>query len=454
MSKYVREIDSIQQLRNTPTSDAAAAHVRTPTGQSGVFVPIKRDPFGRGDDGAVTVQASDGTWWVRRSVVENRTYNVRAFGAKGDGQTDDYGPIQEAINFAEQEGGRVVIPAGTYNVSETLITDTRRASLVGAGNEETVLRKTTNRKTGLPDSGDGITRDVDAVLMVDGGDTKAEANTLKGLSLRTSSPDPDQFGLYITSTFNSHIEDVHTRDVGTGIRAVQIFTTTVLGCQARDTIGDGFSFGSLDVPRTSTSLNIQSCFALRCGGNGYNVEGTKYSQITACAADGVGNWPYNLNTSNISLMNCGFEIPDESKGIRGLFGKYNIIGQTSGNVDPNSEGFKNQLTFTNSKVVIIGSVFDNYNTSGNSKNLILNGDTDLISLQTSYPENGSGFDIDEEATFNRIEGGKVFLDSQKVLEGRITNADLGNTPNTGDAATDDLISALVDVITTHGLGST
>lgn len=43
------------------------------------------------------------------------TLNVRDFGAKGDGQTDDTAFIQCAIN-ACPKGGRVLIPAGLYRV--------------------------------------------------------------------------------------------------------------------------------------------------------------------------------------------------------------------------------------------------------------------------------------------------------------------------------------------------
>jgi len=93
MSKYVREIDSIQQLRNTPTSDAAAAHVRTPTGKSGMFVPMDGDPFGNGDDGTDVLQASNGTWWVRQATVGGRpTADNLASGTIPDGRFPDVIP--------------------------------------------------------------------------------------------------------------------------------------------------------------------------------------------------------------------------------------------------------------------------------------------------------------------------------------------------------------------------
>lgn len=43
-------------------------------------------------------------------------YNVRAFGAKADGQTDDTKPFQAALDAAAKVSGTVFVPAGTYRV--------------------------------------------------------------------------------------------------------------------------------------------------------------------------------------------------------------------------------------------------------------------------------------------------------------------------------------------------
>jgi len=97
MSKFVREVDSIDGLRNTPTSDAAAAHVRTPTAQSGVFVPMDADPFGNGDDGAVALQASDGRWWVRSKAKDGNPFQPEWWGADQLTSGDDEPALRSAI---------------------------------------------------------------------------------------------------------------------------------------------------------------------------------------------------------------------------------------------------------------------------------------------------------------------------------------------------------------------
>lgn len=46
--------------------------------------------------------------------------NVKSFGATGDGIKDDYEALQEAIEFAEENGGYLYIPAGQYRYRGTL----------------------------------------------------------------------------------------------------------------------------------------------------------------------------------------------------------------------------------------------------------------------------------------------------------------------------------------------
>jgi polygalacturonase len=62
-----------------------------------------------------------------------------AYGAKGDGSTDDTTAIQNAINAANTAGGGIVyFPRGTYITSATLTVHTN-VTLMGAGSNVTVI---------------------------------------------------------------------------------------------------------------------------------------------------------------------------------------------------------------------------------------------------------------------------------------------------------------------------
>lgn len=58
--------------------------------------------------------------------------NALDFGATGDGETDDTAALQAAIDEAQKTGALLMIPAGNYRISDTLLV-TARISIVGAG---------------------------------------------------------------------------------------------------------------------------------------------------------------------------------------------------------------------------------------------------------------------------------------------------------------------------------
>lgn len=53
--------------------------------------------------------------------IEAFYFNVKKYGAKGDGFTDDTQAIQKAINAAAKDGGTVFFPKGIYNISGPII---------------------------------------------------------------------------------------------------------------------------------------------------------------------------------------------------------------------------------------------------------------------------------------------------------------------------------------------
>ncbi|HEY7148018.1 MAG TPA: glycoside hydrolase family 55 protein [Gaiellaceae bacterium] len=68
-------------------------------------------------------------------------YDVAAFGAQGDGSTDDTNAIQAAIDSANTRGGgTVVFPAGTFRITRAL-TIYSQIVFRGAGMRATVIRK-------------------------------------------------------------------------------------------------------------------------------------------------------------------------------------------------------------------------------------------------------------------------------------------------------------------------
>lgn len=78
--------------------------------------------------------------------------NVRDFGAKGDGVSDDQAAIQSAIDEAKATGKTVWMPEGTYNHSGVLTLDGTK--MEGAG-DKTVLHATNPHEGAIKLTGDG-----------------------------------------------------------------------------------------------------------------------------------------------------------------------------------------------------------------------------------------------------------------------------------------------------------
>lgn len=63
-----------------------------------------------------TYLRGDGTWGTPAGGSSSLVFNIKDYGAVGNGTTNDTAALQDAIDAAEAVGGTVFIPAGTYKV--------------------------------------------------------------------------------------------------------------------------------------------------------------------------------------------------------------------------------------------------------------------------------------------------------------------------------------------------
>lgn len=63
---------------------------------------------------------TNGTFTSSLQDYGGQVFNVKAYGAKGDGITDDTASVQSAITSACNKGGILYFPQGTYNISSQL----------------------------------------------------------------------------------------------------------------------------------------------------------------------------------------------------------------------------------------------------------------------------------------------------------------------------------------------
>ncbi len=73
---------------------------------------------------------------IRGEVLDDgaQAFNVKAYGAKGDGATDDTRAIQAAVTASDKSGGgRVYFPPGHYKITSTITSVSKDTSFEGAG---------------------------------------------------------------------------------------------------------------------------------------------------------------------------------------------------------------------------------------------------------------------------------------------------------------------------------
>ena len=107
--------DGISVTQNTDDITIKTALTATQVAYgSGTNTMTSESTFYRTTEGGLNVIKADNFWTKRSPRV-----NVKWFGAKGDGSTDDTDAIQAAIDYATTIGATVYFPAGTYIIGKT-----------------------------------------------------------------------------------------------------------------------------------------------------------------------------------------------------------------------------------------------------------------------------------------------------------------------------------------------
>lgn len=88
-----------------------------------------------------------GDFWFLNSTFSSETknknnINVKDFGAKGNGKSDDTKAIQEAIDAVDEQGGIVYLPPGTYLISDSLLIKNKgKIKIKGSGFSSVIKAK-------------------------------------------------------------------------------------------------------------------------------------------------------------------------------------------------------------------------------------------------------------------------------------------------------------------------
>jgi hypothetical protein len=216
-------------------------------------------------------------------------FNVKAFGATGDGTTDDTAAIQDAITSAGVAGGGTVfLPRGTYSVTGTLTLDANNVVLAGEGDALTTIKVA----TGAPFFQNVISSTGRTNIGVR--DLKVDANSLARVA--TIGTANVTCGLFLSQSTDLRISRVTVRDVIGGSSGS----------------GVGIAIGGTPNVR----VTVEHCKVITCGQSGRNADGIymggcEQGLITGCVARSVLDTCFVLESCNYSgivgctAYNCG-----------------------------------------------------------------------------------------------------------------------------------------------------
>lgn len=255
-------------------------------------------------------------------------FNVKAYGATGDGITDDTEAIKTCITDAEAsrksgdfmigQGYALYFPAGTYKISENL---TISAPIGETGRAV---------HTGVTIYGDGASASfIDGgALIIEGGSTH-----IHDISIKNVNSELNEAGIDFTGIgYNNLVENVNVNNCNIGFRFNIVFTTVIARCEAL-VCPTGFEFTEY-----CTSLTLISCYGNSCADYSYKFDkGCTYSNLISCASDGGSYNYYFDNTENstvpftVNMICCGAEGKINSPSA--LYGYVTISSSYSINIE-------------------------------------------------------------------------------------------------------------------------
>ncbi len=272
-------------------------------------------------------------------------FDVKRYGAKGDGTTEDTTAVQAALNAAKAAGGgRVYLPTGTYLVDALALADADYITICGDGPGRTILRMKPNATNAPVLQFVGCNRLTVRDLEIDGDKAHQTGRYIRGLRWRASAAASGGV-LCEHGTFeNLYIHDVPESGlVIAGGRWAKISKVHTERCGSTGNLGVGIhiSNDSPDISLLSCDVQISDCSddgsGLDGGSEGAGLQlqaNTHDIQVTNYISRNATKYGVKCQAHNVELANIKVYEP----GVSGIALQYNDVRATNLRVEHTTSG--------------------------------------------------------------------------------------------------------------------
>jgi hypothetical protein len=432
-----------------------------------------------GDASATSVIASSGSTYRTLAACFADVTNVKSYGAKGDGITDDTASIQNWLSILASTGGTGYVPAGIYLVSQALVQTIAGTAISikgdGAGNTVFAFTGATNgvmltltQKSGIW----GSVRISDLDIVRNG-----TLPTLSGIGLSIVA-DPSSGSLYYG---NSGLSDIFVRGptqgsgwfTGVVVENLTCFELRNVNIQAPGATAAGADIG-LSIIAPNSNLFAVSIALTDCIIQGYSTGLYVYGYVQGVTVAGctiIGNWwginwvgitagvsyPATATTTAgnpivvsvaaaaqlaVGMVVNGTGIAPQSRitAINKTNGQISLTPVTTGAVT-SGEGISFQTITTSEQMNIVNSTFN-----AQYRDILVSwGSLSTITGSTFVRFNSASTTwaaIDLEECNNNVVSGNTILGSFSGIETGIIVSSLGQQGTTPNLVTSNVISSV------------